>query len=103
MAASQSSRLAKLTRRVYNIRGFSSTAAEIRSEILKHFPEADLAFEPDPPRQLLVDSWPGDVDDSLAQKDWGFSPRHGLSQAMADYLVPAMRKRYPETTRSQPT
>ena len=84
----------RLTTRAYNIRGFSSTAAEIRSEVLKHFPDADLGFEPDPPRQALVDSWPGDVDDHLAQKDWGFSPKHGLSQAMADYLVPAMRKRY---------
>jgi len=84
----------RLTTRAYNIRGFSSTAAEIRSEVLKHYPEAEIGFEPDPVRQLLVDSWPGDVDHSLARRDWGFNPRHGLSQAMADYLVPAMKKRY---------
>jgi threonine 3-dehydrogenase len=84
----------QLTTCVYNVRGFSSKAAEIRSEVLKHFPDAEIGFEPDPVRQALVDSWPGDVDDSLAQNDWGFSPKHGLSQAMADYLVPAMKKRY---------
>lgn len=85
---------AQLSTRVYNIRGFSSTAAEIRSEVLKHFPDADLGFEPDPARQKLVDSWPGDVDDSAARKDWGLNPKHGLSQAMSDYLVPAMKRRY---------
>lgn len=87
----------QLTAHTYNVRGFSSRAAEIRSEVLKHFPDAGITFEPDPARQALVDSWPEDVDDSLAQKDWGFCPKHGLSQAMASYLVPAMRKRYAAT------
>jgi len=89
----------RLTTRAYNIRGFSASAAEIRSEVLKHFPAAVIGFEPDPSRQVLVDSWPGDVDDSRAQKDWGFDPRHGLANAMSDYLVPAMKKRYPATTK----
>jgi nucleoside-diphosphate-sugar epimerase len=85
---------ARLTTRAYNIRGFSSTAAEIRAEVLKHYPDAEIGFEPDPLLQSLVDSWPADVDDSLARRDWGFSPTHGLSQALADYLVPAMKRRY---------
>jgi nucleoside-diphosphate-sugar epimerase len=87
----------RLTARAYNIRGFSSSAGEIRSEVLKHFPGAEIAFEPNPVRQALVDSWPEDVDDSLAQRDWGFCPKHGLSQALSDYLVPAMKRRYPAT------
>jgi len=84
----------RLSARAYNVRGFSSKASEIRSEVLKHYPDAQIGFEPDPVRQALVDSWPQDVDDSLAQKDWGFSPKHGLSQALSDYLIPAMKKRY---------
>ncbi|NIM01623.1 MAG: NAD-dependent epimerase/dehydratase family protein [Acidobacteria bacterium] len=84
----------RLSRRAYNVRGFASKASDIRSEVLKHYPEADIGFDPDPARQVLVDSWPEDVDDTLAQKDWGFSPKHGLSQALSDYLVPAMKKRY---------
>ena len=27
-------------------------------------------------------------------RNWGFCPKHGLSQALSDYLVPAMKKRY---------
>ena len=80
-----------LSRRTYNIRGFSSSAAEIRSEVLKHFPDAQIGFEPDPARQALVDSWPADVDDSAAQKDWGFSPRHGKDRLLHSsvYTIPA--------------
>jgi threonine 3-dehydrogenase len=89
----------RLTTRAFNIRGFSASAAEIRSEVLKHFPDAEIGFEPDPSRQILVDSWPGDVDDSRAQKDWGFSPKHGLALALSAYLVPAMKKRYPATAK----
>ncbi len=83
-----------LSTRVYNIRGFSASAGEIRAETLKHFAEATIRFEPDPVRQAMVDSWPSDVDDSAARKDWGFAPRHDLAVALREYLVPAMRRRY---------
>ena len=37
---------------------------------------------------------PADVDDAAARRDWGFAPRHGLEQALREYLVPALRARY---------
>jgi threonine 3-dehydrogenase len=85
-----------LSTRVYNIRAFSASAAEIRDETRKHFPEANLGFEPQPARQALVDTWPADVDDTLARRDWGLRPVHGLPEALAEYLVPALRRRYTE-------
>jgi threonine 3-dehydrogenase len=84
---------AALSTRVYNIRGFSATAGEIRDETLKHFPDVDVRFEPVANRQAIVDSWPADVDDTLARRDWGFGPRFGLSESLGDYLVPALRRR----------
>jgi nucleoside-diphosphate-sugar epimerase len=86
-----------LSTRVYNIRAFSPTAAEFRDAIIEHFPDADISFEPVPGRQAIVDSWPGDVDDSLARKDWNFNPRFDFKQAIADYLLPALLKRYGST------
>ena len=87
-----------LTTRVYNARGFSASAGAIRAETLKYFTDATIRFEPDPVRQAMVDGWPSDVDDSAARKDWGFAPRHDLAVALREYLVPAMRRRYTETT-----
>lgn len=87
---------ASLTTRVYNIGAFSPSAAEIREQALRHFPGADIGFEPVAWRQAIVDTWPADVDDRKARRDWGHAPRHGLAEALADYLVPALLKRYGE-------
>ncbi|MBD3867688.1 MAG: NAD-dependent epimerase/dehydratase family protein [Acidobacteria bacterium] len=86
---------AALSTRVYNIKAFSPTAGEFRDKVLDYFPQADIRFEPVPARQAIVDSWPGDVDDSRARQDWGFNPRHDFNGAMEEYVLPALKKRYP--------
>jgi threonine 3-dehydrogenase len=84
---------ARLARRSYNIQGFSASAGELRAETLRHFPGAQIGFEPVAPRQAIVDSWPAALDDRPARDDWGLAPRHDLAHALADYLVPALRRR----------
>lgn len=79
-----------LSTRVYNIKGFSCSAGEIRREVLRHYPAAEITFSPLADKQAIVDSWPADVDDQRARRDWGLSPKHGLCEAFGDYLVPAL-------------
>jgi nucleoside-diphosphate-sugar epimerase len=79
---------------VYNIGAFSPSAGEIGTAVLAHFPEAHITFEPVAWRQAIVDTWPADVDDTRARQDWGHAPQHRLAEAMSDYLVPALLKRY---------
>ena len=62
--------------------------------VRRHFPSAKVTFEPDLKRQAIVHSWPADVDDSAARKDWGFAPKHDFDSAFGNYLVPNIRKRY---------
>lgn len=83
-----------LTQSVYNITSFSPSAAEIREIVLKEFTHAEVTFKPDAKRQAIIDSWPEEVDDSAARRDWGFSPGHSQSRAFSDYLIPGIRKRY---------
>ena len=83
-----------LSTRVYNIGAFSPSAAEIRAAAIEHFPGAEITFDPMPARQAIVDTWPADVDDRRARLDWGHAPRHGLREAVRDYLAPALLKRY---------
>ena len=85
---------AKLARCVYNIASFSASAEEIATVVREQFPDAQITFEPDPQRQFIVDSWPGNVDDQAARRDWGFTPRHDLRSAFEAYLVPSIRERY---------
>jgi nucleoside-diphosphate-sugar epimerase len=83
-----------LSRRIYNITSFSLSAAEFRDRVLKSFPGAQITFEPDLKRQGIVDSWPADLDDSAAQRDWGWSPDYDVERSFTEYLVPNIRERY---------
>ena len=67
---------------------------EFADTVLEHFPTAEITFEPDSERQKIVDSWPEDVDDSAARRDWGFAPQHDLHSAFVEYLVPGIKSRY---------
>jgi threonine 3-dehydrogenase len=84
----------KLTRLIYNVTSFSLSAEEIRDRVLHAFPAAQITFEPDLKRQAIIDSWPADLDDSAARRDWGWQPQHDVNDAFHDYLIPNIRSRY---------
>lgn len=84
----------RLTQRVYNVTSFSPTAREIYDVILSAFPNAKIGFAPHASRQGIVDSWPGDIDDSAARRDWGWLPEYDLERSFQEILIPAVRQRY---------
>jgi threonine 3-dehydrogenase len=79
---------------VYNVGAFAMTAGEFRDRALAAFPGAEITFEPNPRRQGIVDSWPEDVDDSLARHDWGWAPDYDIESFFDSYFLPQIRKRY---------
>ena len=83
-----------LTSQVYNIAAFSLTAAEFHQRALKAFPGAQISFEPNTRRQGIVDSWPEDVDDGLARRDWGWKPDYDVDKFFDEYFLPEIKKRY---------
>ena len=83
-----------LNHQVYNIAAFALTAGEFRDRALDAFPGAQIAFKPNPRRQGIVDSWPEDVDDSLARADWNWKPDYDAHAFFDDYFLPKIRKRY---------
>ena len=85
---------AKLGQPVYNVAAFNPSADEIRALVVEAFPGANVAFANDVRRQRIVDTWPADVDDSAARRDWGFAPQYGLARAFSDYLIPTIKERY---------
>jgi threonine 3-dehydrogenase len=84
----------RLTRTAYNLTAFSPTAEEICNVVRKAFPAAKITWAVDEKRQRIVDSWPADVDDSAARRDWSFAPRYDFTRAFDEYLIPTIRERY---------
>jgi nucleoside-diphosphate-sugar epimerase len=72
-------------RSAYNLAGCSFTPEELALEIRKHIPEFEINYEPDF-RQAIADSWPKSIDDSVAQKDWGWKPVYDI-QAMTKVML----------------
>lgn len=91
--------LAKLRRQVYNVTGFSLSAAQIAERVLIAFPDANIRFVPDLKREAIVDSWPADIDDSAARLDWGWAPEYDVDRAFNEYLIPNVRHRYQQPQR----
>ena len=85
---------ASLTRTAYNVAAFNPSASEVAQIVSRAFPGSNISWEPDPKRQEIVDSWPAEVDDTAARRDWGFAPRLDFQRAFAEYLIPTIKQRY---------
>ena len=69
----------------YNIAGMSFSPQQIAADIKKHIPEFTITYKPDF-RQAIADSWPASIDDTFANKDWGWKPEFDLAKMTDDML-----------------
>lgn len=63
----------------YNLGGISFTPKQIYASINKIQPEFEIGYKPDF-RQSIADSWPSSIEDSAAQKDWGWKQKFSLDE-----------------------
>lgn len=69
----------------YNLGAMSFTPKEIAESIQEHMPSFEMSYEPDF-RQAIADSWPNSIDDSKAQKDWGWQAEFDLGKTTQEML-----------------
>ena len=69
----------------YNIAGLSFSPKELANEIKKHIPEFEIYYKIDY-RQAIADSWPQNIDDSSAFKDWNWKSSVNLQEMTSDML-----------------
>ena len=82
----------KLTiRSSYNLGGISFTPKELAEEIKKIKEGFEITYKPDF-RQSIAESWPASIDDSVAQKDWGYKSKFGLKE-MTEIMLKEVQKK----------
>ncbi len=69
----------------YNLSGMSFSPKEIAQEITKHYPDFKITYKTDN-RQTIAESWPQSIDDSVAQRDWGWKARFDLQKMTSDMI-----------------
>lgn len=69
----------------YNISAMSFTPSQLTLAIQKHIPDFTIEYKADY-RQEIADGWPKSVDDSEAQKDWGWKAAFDLDKMTADMI-----------------
>lgn len=76
----------------YNLAGMSFSPQEIAQSIQKFIPNFNISYKPDF-RQAIADSWPQEIDDAQARKDWGWRPSYSLDK-MTEEMIAELRKKY---------
>jgi len=69
----------------YNLAAMSFTPAELAAAISCYLPGFTIDYAPDQ-RQAIADSWPGQIDDSVARRDWGWDHHYELAATAKDML-----------------
>ncbi len=70
----------------YNLAGISFTPNQIAGEITKHIPNFKISYQADF-RQEIADSWPSSINDTHAQKDWGWKLEYSLKKMTEDMIT----------------
>lgn len=69
----------------YNLAGISFTPKVLAAAIQNEIPDFTINYRPDF-RQQIADSWPTSIDDSAANKDWGWQHQFNLEQMVKTML-----------------
>ncbi|MCF2503544.1 NAD-dependent epimerase/dehydratase family protein [Dyadobacter sp. CY107] len=76
----------------YNLAGISFSPEEVAASIRKIIPDFNITYKPDF-RQKIAESWPAQIDDMQARKDWGWRPAYNLDK-MTEEMIIELKKKY---------
>jgi len=79
-------------RNAFNIHAMSLSPEDIAKSIRKFIPEFEIDYQVDPIRQKIADSWPRSLDDSAAQKEWGWKSHFDLDEMSKDMIKNLSKK-----------
>ncbi len=85
----------------YNLSGISFSPAEVVAEIRKLYPDFKVSYKPDF-RQDIAASWPKNIDDTAAAKDWGWKPEYNL-ETITETMIQKLKEKYTKDSKNLKT
>jgi len=79
-------------RNAFNVTAMSFDPEIIAAEIRKHIPGFVMDYKVDPVRQGIAETWPNNMDDSCARKEWDWKPTYDLSTMTKDMIEVLTKK-----------
>ena len=76
----------------YNLASMSLSPIEIATEIQKLYPSFKVEYSTDH-RQDIAATWPSEIDDQKARKDWNWQSKYDLNQ-MTKLMLNQLKKKY---------
>lgn len=76
----------------YNLASMSLSPIEVATEIRKIYPNFKVDYSTDF-RQDIAATWPSEIDDQQARKDWKWQPKYDLNQ-MTKLMLEQLEKKY---------
>jgi nucleoside-diphosphate-sugar epimerase len=73
-------------RNAFNVTAMQLTPATLTDAIRLEVPSFEIAYDVDPVRQRIAESWPRRIDDSAARAEWGWSHKYDLPSMTKDML-----------------
>lgn len=66
----------------YNISGYSLTPHELEKKLIENGCKGSVTYKPDY-RNEIAKTWPKEINDFYAKKDWGWKAKFGLDETLA--------------------
>jgi nucleoside-diphosphate-sugar epimerase len=73
-------------RNAFNVTAMQLTPATLAQAIRAELPSFEIAYDVDPVRQRIAESWPRRIDDTAAREEWGWNPRYDVATMTKDML-----------------
>ncbi|MCL2561481.1 MAG: NAD-dependent epimerase/dehydratase family protein [Rikenellaceae bacterium] len=73
-------------RNSFNVTAMSFSPEVIAAEIRKHIPDFVMDYDIDPLKERIAASWPNNIDDTCARREWDWNPKWDLASMTEDML-----------------
>lgn len=73
-------------RNSFNIASLSFGPETVFEAIKKYKPRFEMEYDVDPLKQSIAESWPNQLDDSCARREWDWAPKYDLDAMTRDML-----------------